>query len=1326
MLSVAQAPDIGLQGAGTLQRTIQELLKLSSALANTDTFNITTQGDVQQTMMTKESLLVQGLERAQEHKIPGVYDHVEETLVNDKHVWCKRGASAKQGRFLYCVGPKNDGTEKWDEWHIGGKEDMENGRNSQMLRFRVMYGEVTLSTAHRFEVLHGKGWSMHGKEWATSPDVSVTTKSLSCTGCGESVARHNFGEHEMSKTHCLCNCCSVVAVEMQKQFPGLNRKEDRRVSLSVLVDLSSLHNAITKRGRGPAQSMSTILKRVGICGVNTSREDDDGELSEHRTWYKLCIDPRTIALSDIGKTTLTKLLEESGEEVETANKSLTEKKRVIGLVDKAEEALVLAGKSQEKANATKVEKKLTHKQSLGERRLCVRTFEISFFRDALERIECVLKLEDECRRKVKEEKILRQWQGEFLANELSVFENAVHRTFSIFFNTDDDLLCASQAPRLLLDAAEASASIKLQPCGSADDHSQALCSSATMKKQWEIASQKQAKDHVSKNAKGFDSCQSFLEAQFVNAKHIAQCIANLTRSHMMTKEMLMQDQFAPLLRALVLRAFQYPDREMQRALCVTFRHLMGHHDNNTMRVRERNQQSRRKESGAKPKMSTASIISLTPNTITGDKNQREHAKVVEMAKEVLKQQRTIVRVLKACGATQSLVHTCRTCSHIKVHTPVRVATAGMPLFYALSSGHGKVYEGENTESKYSTHCLDIQELEEKRASSLLHKNADAALNIHSALSYKRFYVVEKLKLNVGAVGDVATRGSGAEKKERDDIKSPVCNIDGVILEDGDRVLIKNEVGTTMLHGIWEFHKEPRTRSNFQDIAIAKSEDSFTYQRVWRFTRKDALDLRSFVMVKDGKQNKGLGFLINSGLDAIKESFTPENTSNITVHLSGAFIEPWKLDPLSHSTYSVNHLLMYITSGDWAGWCGTVLRHRTKSRHEGHSTYSVALLHSTASATLTKEPPIKRVVQVDGHALVMVHLDETELAIETLFRFWDFVGATERSLQRSKTKWTNAQQPPTDHVDASDEQLALKLPHISPQTWKVLPVEGTFGPGSSSQRSKTKWTNVQQPPTDHIDASDEQPALKLPHISPQTWKVLPVEGAGVIAPRPWIIKSIHFKEYMLPRFRWCKQDYGQDLCDDYTVEEGAKIEASFQVSEGTHETNVVCVGDGKVYLANAAEQNGQKVYRAEVTSKSGLKIHCNVVRQERFKITVKFLHGQADKEEADVVMDAHIARIFSPGVVIRAAVEDSSVDEANAKQVTELQRFKVKSVTEEPDLDRIRYELHREGEAGPTIVRFHNPYREEEGGIHTPFSELDHFNVGDAVKLRMQDNVIRDG
>jgi hypothetical protein len=353
------------------------------------------------------------------------------------------------------------------------------------------------------------------------------------------------------------------------------------------------------------------------------------------------------------------------------------------------------------------------------------------------------------------------------------------------------------------------------------------------------------------------------------------------------------------------------------------------------------------------------------------------------------------------------------------------------------------------------------------------------------------------------------------------------------------------------------------------------------------------------MVTDGDQNKGLGFLITSGLDAIKESCTPENASNITVRLSGAFVEPWKLDVLSHSTFSTNHqiVLTYVTLGDWKGWCGTMLRHRTKSRHAGHSTYSVTLLHST-SAALIKNPPKNRVVQVDGHALVMVHLDETELAIETLFRFWDFVGATERSLQRSKRK-----------------------------------------------------PNMQQPPADHIDTSDEQPASKL--VSPHMWKVLPVEGAKVIAPRPWIIKSIHFKEYMQPRFRWCKQADGQDLYDDYTEKESAEIEASFQGSMGTNESqnNVLRVDGGKIYLTNAAEQDGQKVYRAEIKSSTGLRIHCNVVRQERFKITVKFLHGQADEEAANIVMDGHIGRIFEAGDEIRAAVEDSSAEKANVELVT---------------------------------------------------------------------------
>jgi hypothetical protein len=1179
MLSVAQAPDgdSGLPRGGTLQRTIHELFALSRALANTDTFNVTTQGDVQQTRMTKESLLVQGLEMGQEHD---------------------------------------------------------------------------------------------------SPNASVTTPSLTCTGCGESVVSHDYGEPNM---HCLCDCCSLVAREMRKQFPGLNRKENRHVSLSVIVDLSSLHaamvNVITDDGCGPVQSMAAVLKRVGIRGVkidSSSHSDEDKESSNHCTWYKLSIDPRTIASSDIGKaaaarkeaakerwkiikanvnafarlrTAATKPFEQA-EEVGTANKSLTGRENAMELVDKAEEVLMPAKKAEKKANGTKMKMDSnTHKQSLREQMLRVRTSEISFFRDALERIECVLKIEAECRRKAKEEKILRQSQGEFLASGMQLFDNVVHRTFSIFFKTNYDLVYASQAPRLdikpelLLDAAEAGVSINLQPCGSADDHSAALvCGSATMREQWIIASERQAKDHVSQNAKGFDSVQSFLEAQFVNAKHIAQCIANLTRSHLMTKEMLMinQDQFASLLRALVLRAFQYPDREMQRALCVTFRHLMGHHDNGTKPVNESNQQSRRKEaSKGKPE-------------------------AVETSKAVLEQQLALVRVLKACEVTQSLVHTCRTCSAVKVHPPVRVATAGTPLFRALCSGHGTVYEGENAELQDSTHGLDIQELEEKRASSLLHKNTDAALNTHIARSYKRFYVVQRVKLNVD---DVA---SAADKKEEDGANSPDCIIDGVVLKDGDRVLIKNEVGTTMLHGIWEFHREPRTRSNFEDIAIGKSQDNCAYQRVWSFTRKGTLDPRSFVMVKDGNQNKGLGFLITSGLDVVKESFTPENTCNITVHLSGAFIEPWKLDPLSHSTYSMHRtLLMYITSGQWAGWCGTVLHHRMKSRHEGHNAFSVTLLHSTASA-LAKKPPTKRVVQVDGHDLVMVHLDETELAIDTLFRFWDFIGATERSVQRSKPTSTDMQHPPTDHT------------------------------------------------------SDEQ-----------TWEVLPVEGATVTAPRPWIIKSIHFKEYMVPRFRWCKQADGQDSYVDYTVKESAEIEAGFQGFIGTNENrnDVLYVGENaigdKIYLTNAAEHDGQKVYRAEITSKSGLKIHCNVVRQERFKITIKFLYGQVDKEEEDVVMDAHIGRIFEKDVTIRAAVKGSSV-EVNAEKVTELELLKVKNVTEEADSDRIKYELQREGESGPGMMHFHYPYREDEGSIHTPFSKLDQFKVGDDVKLRMHDNVIRDG
>ena len=116
MLSVARAP----HADNVLQRMIQELFELSAALANTDALKVTTgDGDNEDpdtattTAMAEKWLLVQGQKGAQEHKIPGKYDRVKEKLVNDKHVWCKRGSSGKQRRFLYCAG---HGTETGNQY----------------------------------------------------------------------------------------------------------------------------------------------------------------------------------------------------------------------------------------------------------------------------------------------------------------------------------------------------------------------------------------------------------------------------------------------------------------------------------------------------------------------------------------------------------------------------------------------------------------------------------------------------------------------------------------------------------------------------------------------------------------------------------------------------------------------------------------------------------------------------------------------------------------------------------------------------------------------------------------------------------------------------------------------------------------------------------------------------------------------------------------------------------------------------------------------------------------------------------------------------------
>jgi hypothetical protein len=230
------------------------------------------------------------------------------------------------------------------------------------------------------------------------PLFNLEMKAASSTGDVQSDGKGNGGTL-VAQSNASCPDCLKAEEQVKRQYPSLDSREGRHISLSVTVKLSSLYG-IEKDGQSEIKRISTDAG-VSCAAVSPALLPAWAKKGEH--WYELSVDPGIVPPhTDKQKYTLDRLHSLCNVPSPLPEgQSKPEHKRLL----------------------------LPKGQMAKERIISVRMFERGFLRNAMERFGLVLRLEEICQQYVERQDRLQQWQREFQAGGLELFRSTARNTF---------------------------------------------------------------------------------------------------------------------------------------------------------------------------------------------------------------------------------------------------------------------------------------------------------------------------------------------------------------------------------------------------------------------------------------------------------------------------------------------------------------------------------------------------------------------------------------------------------------------------------------------------------------------------------------------------------------------------------------------------------------------------------------------------------------------------------------------------------------------------------------------------------------------------------